>query len=100
MGSGGPGVTTGSIQGTEHGVEPHRGDWRMPERSQGRTGGAGLGHFALKPKGGEEWSVKKWFFEFGGYIYFNLAALHSTWDLSSPTWDRTTHAPCIESVEP
>ena len=61
---------------------------------------AGLGHFALKPKGGEEWSVKKWLFEFGGFIYFNLAALHSTWDLSSPTRDRTTHAPCIESVEP
>ena len=46
---------------------------------------AGLGHFALKPTRREEWSVKNRFFEFGGFIYFNLAALSSTWDLSSPT---------------
>ena len=50
VGSGGPGVTTGSSQGTEHGVEPHRDDWRMPERSQGRTGGSWFGAFCSETK--------------------------------------------------
>ena len=98
VGSESPGVTTGSSQGTEKGVEPPRGDWRCQRDARAEQEAAGLGHCALKPKRREEWSVKNQFFEFGGFIYLNLSALLSTWDLSSPTWDRT-HAPCIESAE-